>query len=73
MPIAGKHIAAFRAALDVVAKERRYLLFLEAPPLAETRTYIRRQMKRGCPQYLALVAGRVVGWCDVLRGDRVTT
>lgn len=32
VPIAEEHIAGFRAALDGVARERRFLIFLEAPP-----------------------------------------
>ena len=29
-----EHIEGYHAALDVVARERRYLSFLEAPPIA---------------------------------------
>ena len=32
MPIAEEHIPGVRAALDSVARELRYLAFLEAPP-----------------------------------------
>jgi ribosomal protein S18 acetylase RimI-like enzyme len=71
--MAAKHIASFRAALDVVARERRYLLFLEAPPLKAVRAYCRHAMKEGHPRYVALAGERVVGWCDVHPGDRVTT
>jgi hypothetical protein len=31
VPIAEEHIDGFRAGLDAVAQERRYLLFLQAP------------------------------------------
>jgi RimJ/RimL family protein N-acetyltransferase len=72
VPIAEEHIEAFRSVLDSVARERRYLAFLEAPPLEETRKFVRRNIQKGYPQCVALVEGRVVGWCDILPIDRPT-
>ncbi|WP_159005906.1 GNAT family N-acetyltransferase [Bradyrhizobium sp. S69] len=65
VPIAPDHIESFYRALDFVARERRYLSFLEAPPLEETRAFVLDMIKRGYPQWVALSAGEVVGWCDV--------
>jgi RimJ/RimL family protein N-acetyltransferase len=70
--MAEEHIDGFHAALDRVAKERRYLTFLEAPPIEEARKFILRNLGRGYPQRIALVEGRLVGWCDVLPVDRPT-
>jgi RimJ/RimL family protein N-acetyltransferase len=70
VPIAETHIAGFRAALDSVARERRYLAFLEAPPLETTRDFVLDNLKAGQSQFVALADGRVVGWCDVLRKER---
>jgi ribosomal protein S18 acetylase RimI-like enzyme len=70
LPIAEEHIEGFRAVLDAVARERRYLAFLEAPSLDETRAFVRRSIKSGFPQCVALVDNKVVGWCDVLPFDR---
>ncbi len=53
---------SFRHCLDIVARERRYLAFLEAPPLAEVRAFM---ATRGLIQYVAAVDGEIVGWCDV--------
>jgi RimJ/RimL family protein N-acetyltransferase len=79
-PIADEHIESFHKTLDVVARERRYLAFLEAPPLESTRAYIRNNISHGYPQFVATVArevsagevlGRdVVGWCDVTPKSR---
>jgi ribosomal protein S18 acetylase RimI-like enzyme len=66
VPIAEEHIETFHAALDSVARERRYLAFLEAPPLERCAEFVRGNIKTGIPQYVAVVDGRVVGWCDVL-------
>jgi RimJ/RimL family protein N-acetyltransferase len=72
VPLAEEHIGSFRAALDRVARERRYLLFLEAPPPEEVSKFLRNNIRKGCPPYVALVEDKVVGWCDVLPIDRPT-
>jgi RimJ/RimL family protein N-acetyltransferase len=65
VPIGQSHIDGFHRALDIVARERRYLAFLEAPPIEATRAFVLDNIKRGHPQFVALSAGEVVGWCDV--------
>jgi ribosomal protein S18 acetylase RimI-like enzyme len=65
VPIRQDHIESFHRALDFVARERRYLAFLEAPPLESTRTFVLGNIEQGHPQLVALSAGEVVGWCDV--------
>jgi ribosomal protein S18 acetylase RimI-like enzyme len=66
VPIAEEHIDGFRAAVDSVARERRYLSLLEAPPPEESRKFVAQNIRKACPHYVALVAGQVVGWCDAL-------
>ena len=61
---------SFRQALDVVAREHRYLIFQEAPPLASTRNFISQVLAKGWSQFYALHDGKVVGWCDVVRDER---
>lgn len=72
VPIAEEHIEGFRTGLDSVARERRYLLFLEAPQPEDVGKFLRHSIRKGYPQYVALVGERVVGWCDVLPIDRPT-
>jgi ribosomal protein S18 acetylase RimI-like enzyme len=72
VPIAQGHIDGFHRALDIVARERRYLAFLEAPPIEATRTFVLDNIKRGHPQFVAVSAGEVVGWCDVAPMSRPT-
>ncbi len=72
VPIAEEHIEGFRAVLDSVARERRYLSFLEAPPLDEIAAFVLDNIRKGHPQFVALVEGCVVGWCDVLPIARPT-
>jgi RimJ/RimL family protein N-acetyltransferase len=65
LPIAEEHIAGFHAAVDSVARERRYLAMLEAPPIEESAKFVRRNVRKGFPQFVAFAGGRVVGWCDI--------
>lgn len=65
-PIAEEHIAGFHAALDYVAREKKYLAFLEAPPLDKATAFIRNNIVEDHPQFVALAEGKVVGWCDVI-------
>jgi ribosomal protein S18 acetylase RimI-like enzyme len=69
-----EHVEGLHAALDVVARERRYLSFLEAPPIESSRQFIGSSIANGHPHFVALDRGRVVGWCDVTpREQRPTT
>ena len=72
VPIEEGHIEGFHRALDLVARERRYLAFLEAPPPESTRAFVLDHIKHGHPQFVALSAGEVVGWCDITPKDRPT-
>ena len=60
-----RHIAAFREVLDGVAREGRYLAFLEAPPLARVRRFVLNGLGNGTAQFVALDDVQVVGWCDI--------
>jgi RimJ/RimL family protein N-acetyltransferase len=64
--IAEKHISGFRAAVAVVARERKYLAFLEAPPLEDATRFVLDNIAHGYPQFVVLSAHTVVGWCDMI-------
>ena len=64
VPIERHHIAGFRDVLDCVARERRYLAFLEAPPMARVRRFVLDGLRAGIAQFVAVDGDRVVGWCD---------
>jgi ribosomal protein S18 acetylase RimI-like enzyme len=65
-----EHIESFHATLDAVARERRYLARLEAPPLETTREFVRRTIAKGWPHLVAVEDGRLIGWCDVIPNER---
>jgi RimJ/RimL family protein N-acetyltransferase len=68
-PTAPEHIESFHRALDTVARERKYLTLLEAPPLQDVREFVLDTIKKGDPQFVAVAKGEVVGWCDIRRHD----
>jgi ribosomal protein S18 acetylase RimI-like enzyme len=65
VPIAEKHIEGFHACLDSVARERRYLGFIEAPPLESVHGFVLSNLERDIPQFVALHEETVIGWCDI--------
>lgn len=69
-PASLERVDGFWRALDLVARERRYLLFSEAPPIERTREYVREILKKEWSQFYAVDGDEVVGWCDVIRGER---
>jgi ribosomal protein S18 acetylase RimI-like enzyme len=70
VPITQDHIESFHRALDFVARERLYLAFLEAPSFESTRAFVLHNIEHGYPQLVAVSAGRVIGWCDIVPNPR---
>jgi RimJ/RimL family protein N-acetyltransferase len=65
VPIAKEHIEGFHHCLDSVARERRYLAFVQAPPLESAREFVLWNIANNVPQFVALSGNDVVGWCDI--------
>lgn len=59
-------IDSFREAVDIVARERRYLYLTEAPPIDSLRTFVRGNIEKGCPHLVLMSASTVVGWCTIV-------
>jgi ribosomal protein S18 acetylase RimI-like enzyme len=72
VPIAEQHIDGFWAAVDSVARERRYLALLEAPPKADSTKYVRDNIAARAPHFVALEDASVVGWCYIALKPRPT-
>ena len=70
--IRAEDIEGFYAALGVVIGEREYLAFDEPPPIAATRAFVMSNVARGNPQLVAVEAGRIIGWCDIVPMERPT-
>lgn len=66
VPTAEQYFAGLRDALDIVAREKRFLAFVQAPPLQQALDFYRHIVADDLCQFVALEDGIVVGWCDVL-------
>ncbi len=65
VPITLSHLEGFRAAVDSVAREKKYLSFLEGPPITMSKAFIEENIKESWPHVVAIVNDMVVGWCDI--------
>jgi ribosomal protein S18 acetylase RimI-like enzyme len=65
IPISEDYIESYHQCLDSVARERRYLAFLEAFPLEASREFVRTNIANDVPQFVAIKDGEVIGWCDI--------
>ena len=61
------YIESFNRAVDAVARERRYIAFVEGPTLSQTAAFVRHVLDGNGVQQLAVATGNVVvGWCDIV-------
>jgi ribosomal protein S18 acetylase RimI-like enzyme len=66
IPIEERFAESFHHCLDSVARERRYLALVQAPPVEAVTDFVRGNIVNGVPQFIAVTAGdEVVGWCDI--------
>ncbi len=71
VPTTEAHIEGLQRCVDAVARERRWLGFVEGPPLVQTRAFVGMILAGAGVQFVALNdADEVVGWCDVVRLDQ---
>ena len=62
-----QHYGTLHAALDSVAREKRFLAATEAPPFDRSVAFYRELAEHGMAHYVALDGESVVGWGDVAR------
>jgi ribosomal protein S18 acetylase RimI-like enzyme len=63
-----RYVESFHKTVGIVARERRYIGFVEPPSLEMTRGFVRRILQDGGVQVLAVTPDEaVVGWCDIVR------
>ena len=70
VPINLEHIKGYHTALDIVARERKYLAWSEAPPFKTTQEFVKQNIKNNISQFVVLDNEKVVGWCDVCPNNK---
>jgi RimJ/RimL family protein N-acetyltransferase len=68
-PIQEADIPDFHRVLSGVCHERKYLAALEPPSFEGTERFIRSNVQKDYPQFVALVDDQFAGWCDAIPGD----
>jgi putative acetyltransferase len=66
IPTVESHFPGLYKTIDTVARERRFLAFLQAPPQEQSFAFYRNIVDNDLCQFVALDADTVVGWCDIL-------
>jgi RimJ/RimL family protein N-acetyltransferase len=70
VPITLAHLEGFRSAVDSVAREKKYLSFLEGPSFDMSKAFVEENIKGNWPHVVAIAGGTVVGWCDITSFNR---
>ena len=71
VPTEERYVESFNAVVDAVARERRYIGFVEGPSLESTREFVRSIVGGAGVQLLAVNSNDVVvGWCDIVRNPQ---
>lgn len=65
IPITEEHIKGFWSAVDSVAREQKYLAFLEGPPINMTKDFVLENIRGNWPHVVAISDGEIIGWCDI--------
>ena len=67
IPATMRYAKAYCAAVDIVARERRYLSRTTGFSLASTKAFFRSAFDDNCPILVAVDdQDRLVGWCDII-------
>jgi RimJ/RimL family protein N-acetyltransferase len=62
------HVEGFHRCVGEVARERRYIGLVDAPPLEASRAFFQSVIAGGGAHFVAMDVGdEVVGWCDIVR------
>lgn len=64
-PMTMEDIQGFWECVSEVAKERKYLSFVEAPPIEMSLKWIERLIKFDFPRFVATYDDDIVGWIDI--------
>jgi ribosomal protein S18 acetylase RimI-like enzyme len=65
LPGRAEFAAQFRECLDSVAKEERFLLFVDAPPLSALADDLKNFTDTNSPNFFAFDDSKLIGWCDL--------
>lgn len=65
VPIKYDHINEYNLVVGKVARERKYLAFLEGPCLEMSQSFVKENIEEDWPHFVAIMDGKIIGWCDI--------
>lgn len=70
IPMTETYIESYAKALDSVARERKFLGYLEAPPIEEVTRFVKNALESKWIYYIAVINGEIIGWCNIGKLNR---
>jgi len=64
------YIESFRQAVGSVAREKKFLAFLDAPSKEMSEEFVLTNIKDAWPHVIAVLDDTVIGWCDITSLNR---
>ena len=61
-----EYAESFYQALDIVARERKYLGIVKGFPLEGVKDFVNMNVANDYAQYYAIDGNKVIGWCDII-------
>ena len=61
-----EYAESFYQALDIVARERKYLGIVKGFPLEGVKDFVSMNVANDYAQYYAIDGNKVIGWCDII-------
>lgn len=65
-PLSEKYFLSLYRVLDILAREKKFLVFTEAPSVADAFDFYRHIVDNDLSHFIALNEDQAIGWCDVL-------
>jgi len=69
VPTSEMYIEGYYRCLDSIARERKYIGFIQAPPFESSKKFVLLNIENNTPQNVALKEDYVIGWCDIVPGS----
>lgn len=60
-----KHIEAYNKAVDLVARERKYLSTVNGFSIESSTWYVNHMISNNFAQYFGFIDNHFIGWCDI--------
>lgn len=70
-PMTADDLPGFHHCLDVIGRERRYIAWIEAPPLEECRTRVLSLLERQAPLFVATASDVIIGHSEIIPVPRM--